>query len=327
MFTSKIAGTGSYLPEKILSNADLEKMVDTNNEWIVARTGILERRIASPQENTTDLAAIASKKAIEAAGIEPTDIDLILFATTTPDKTMPNAASTLQTKIGAGKCGALDIYAACTGFIYGYSIADQMIKSGAYKNILVVGAEVLSRYTNYEDRGTCILFGDAAGAAIISRSETEDSKVYSHTLTSDGELGNLLTLDGGGSQHPATKETVESKAHYIKMEGREIFKHATRTMARCSAEVLEEAKLKASDVDWLIPHQANLRIIELVAKKFDFPMDKVVVEIEKMGNSSSATIPICFDRAIRDGRIKRGQNILITAFGGGLTSGSLLLRY
>lgn len=327
MFTSKIAGTGSYLPEKILSNSDLEKMVDTNDEWIVARTGISERRIASPQENTTDLALIASKKALEAASLKATDIDFILFATTSPDKTMPNSASLLQAKLGAGKCGALDIYAACTGFLYGYSIADQMIATGAYKNILVVGAEILSRFTNYEDRGTCILFGDGAGAAVISRSETTDSKVYSHTLTSDGELGALLTLDAGGSESPASHETVDSKSHYVKMEGREIFKHATRTMAKCSSKVLKEANVKPGEVDWLIPHQANLRIIELVAKKFEFPMDKVIVEIEKMGNNSSATIPICMDKAIRDGRLKRGQNILLTAFGGGLTSGSLLLRY
>ncbi len=327
MFTSKITGTGSYLPEKILSNADLEKMVDTNNEWIVERTGISERRIASPQENTTDLAAKASMQAIEAAGIKPTDIDFILFATTSPDRTMPNAASVLQTKIGAGHCASLDIYAACTGFLYGHAMADQMIATGAYKNILVVGAEILSRYTDYTDRGTCIIFGDGAGAAVISRSETDESKVYSHKLRSDGEHGDLLTLEGGGSLNPTTQKTVEDKLHFVRMNGREVFKLATRTMAKTSAEVLEKAELAADQVDWLVPHQANLRIIELVAKKFNFPMEKVIVEIEKMGNSSAATIPICLDRAIRDGRINRGHNVLLTAFGGGLTSGSLLLRY
>ncbi len=326
MFSSKISGTGSYLPEKTLTNADLEKMVDTNNDWIVARTGIEERRIASPQENTTDLAAHAARKALEAAQLKPTDIDFILFATTTPDKTMPNAASTLQAKIGAGKCGALDIYAACTGFLYGLSIADQMVSTGAYKNILVVGAEILSRFTDYKDRGTCILFGDGAGAVVLSRSDDE-SKIYSHTLTSDGELGELLSLDGGGSQNPASHETVESGSHFVKMEGREIFKHATRTMAKCSAQVLSDASLKSTDVDWLIPHQANLRIIELVAKKFDFPMDKVIVGIQKMGNTSAASIPLCLDQAVRDGKVTRGQNLLFTAFGGGLTSGSLLMRY
>ncbi len=231
MFTSKITGTGSYLPEKILSNADLEKMVDTNNEWIVERTGISERRIASPQENTTDLAAKASIQAIEAAGIKPTDIDFILFATTSPDRTMPNAASVLQTKIGAGHCASLDIYAACTGFLYGHAMADQMIATGAYKNILVVGAEILSRYTDYTDRGTCIIFGDGSGAAVISRSETDESKVYSHKLRSDGEHGDLLTLEGGGSLNPTTQKTVEDKLHFVRMNGREVFKLATRTMA------------------------------------------------------------------------------------------------
>ncbi len=327
MLTSKIIGTGSYLPEKILSNADLEKMVDTNNEWIIERTGISERRIASPQENTTDLAAKAALQAIKTSGIQPCDIDFILFATTSPDKTMPNAASILQTKIGAKNCAALDVYAACAGFLYGYSLADQMIQSGAYKNILVVGAEILSRYTDYTDRRTCILFSDGAGAVILSPSDSKKSKVYSHKLCSNGEHSGLLTLEGGGSQNPASLKTIEKKLHFIKMEGQEIFKLAIRTMTKTSSEVLKKAGLSANQVDWLIPHQANLRIIELVAKKFNFPMEKVLVEIKKMGNNSSATIPICLDKAIRDKRITRGHNLLLTAFGGGLTSGSLLLRY
>lgn len=302
-------------------------MVDTNNAWIIERTGISERRTASPQENTTDLAARAAVQAIKAAGIHATDVDFILFATTSPDRIMPNSASVLQTKIGARKCAALDIYAACTGFLYGYSIADQMIKSGAYKNILLVGAEILSRFTDYTDRGTCILFGDGAGAAVISRSDNTDSQVFGHKLRSDGELGELLTLPAGGSMHPLSQKIVDKKMQYIKMEGREIFKHATRTMVKCCADVLEETGFNANQIDWLVPHQANLRIIETVAKKFSFPMEKVLVEIKKMGNNSSATIPICLDRAIRSGRMTRGQNVLLTAFGGGITSGSLLLRY
>jgi len=327
MINSKITGTGSYLPEKILSNYDLEKMVDTNNDWIVERTGISERRIASPQENTTDLATHASLQAIEAAGLTPKDIDFIYFATTTPDRIMPNSASVLQAKIGAGKCGALDIYAACTGFLYGLSIADLMIKAGMYKNILIVGAEILSRFVDYSDRGTCILFGDGAGAVVLSASKDEISKVYGHKLRSDGELGELLTLPMGGSQHPVTQENFDNIGPYITMEGREIFKSATRTMAKCCDDVLKQTKVDPSEIDWLIPHQANLRIIESVAKKFGFPMEKVIVEIEKMGNNSSATIPICLDRSVRDGRVERGQNILLTAFGGGITSGSLLMRY
>jgi len=327
MINSKITGTGSYLPEKILSNHDLEKMVDTNDKWIVERTGISERRIASPQENTTDLASIASKQAIEAAGLSPKDIDFIYFATTSSDRIMPNSASVLQTKIGAGKCGALDIYAACSGFLYGMAISDLMIQAGVYKNILVVGAEIISRFVNYEDRGTCILFGDGAGAVVLSATEDESSKVYGHKLRSDGELSELLTLPMGGSQHPVTQENLDNVGPFITMEGREIFKNATRTMAKCCSDVLEQTQVSPEKIDWLLPHQANLRIIEAVAKKFGFPMEKVIVEIEKMGNNSSATIPVCLDKAVRDGRIQRGHNILLTAFGGGITSGSLLMRY
>ncbi len=327
MFTSKITGTGSYLPEKILSNADLEKLVDTSNEWIIERTGIKERHIASPQENTTDLAYNASVQALKSAGIQASDLDLILFATTSPDRLMPSAACVLQEKLGAAaQCGALDLAAACSGFIYGYSIADQLIKAGAYKNILVVGAELLSRVTDYTDRGTCILFGDGAGAAIISRSDS-DSKVHSHKLYANGSWQELIAIEGGGSRSPISQKAVDEKMGLITMEGREVFKRATRVMVQCSEDVLSQAEMGIDDVDWLVPHQANLRIIEAVAKKFEVNMDKVIVEIEKMGNCSAATIPICMDRAIRDGRITRGQNILLTAFGGGITSGSLLLRY
>ena len=327
MINSRITGTGSYLPEKILSNYDLEKMVDTNHDWIVERTGISERRIASPQENTTDLAARASLQALEAAGLDAKEIDFIYFATTSSDRIMPNSASVLQAKIGAGKCGALDIYAACSGFLYGMAISDLMIKAGMYKNILVVGAEIISRFVDYKDRGTCILFGDGAGAAVISASEGGDSKVYGHKLRSDGELGDLLTLPMGGSRYPATQENLDGVGPFITMEGREIFKNATRTMAKCCADVLKQTQVEPDQIDWLIPHQANLRIIEVVAKKFGFPMKKVIVELEKMGNNSSATIPICLDKAVRDGRVERGQNVLFTAFGGGITSGSLLMRY
>lgn len=327
MFHSKITGTGSYLPEKILTNFDLEKMVDTNNDWIVERTGIRERRIASPQENTTDLALHASKAALEAANLNPKDIDFIYFATTSSDRIMPNSASVLQAKLGASKCGALDVYAACSGFLYALSIADSMIKSGVYKNILVVGAEIISRFTDYTDRQTCILFSDGAGAVVLSAGEDDSSTILGHKLRSDGELGDLLTLPIGGSQHPPTSDNINKMGPYITMEGREIFKNATRTMAACCDQVLKEADFPPDQVDWLIPHQANLRIIELVAKRFGFPMEKVIIEIEKMGNNSSATIPTCLDRAVRDGRITRGQNILLTAFGGGITSGSLLMRY
>ena len=219
------------------------------------------------------------------------------------------------------------MYAACSGFVYSLSIADSMIKSGLYKNILVVGAEVLSRVTDYSDRTTCILFGDGAGAVVLSRADDEESKIYSHKLTADGELGDLLRLPLGGSENPFTLENLQKHPPYIKMQGREIFKHATRGMAKCSEDVLKQANMEPSQVDWLIPHQANARIIDVVAKRFDFPMEKVIVEIQNMGNNSSASIPICLDKAVRANRIQRGQNILLTAFGGGLTCGSLLMRY
>jgi len=330
MIQSRVSGTGAYLPERILSNFDLEKMVDTNNEWILERTGIAERRIASPQEQTSDLAMHAANKALEAANLKAEDLDFIFLATTSPDQTMPSTACTLQHKLGASKnCGALDIYAACTGFVYGMSIADQMIKGGLYKNILVVGSEIISRFINYEDRGTCILFGDGAGAAIISATDESQSKskVLGHTLKADGSLGHLLELNLGGSKYPGTVENLEAGHQYVTMEGREIFKNATRVMAACCSDVLEQTKFSPDNVDWLIPHQANVRIIESVAKRFNFPMDKVVLNIEKTGNNSSATVPIALDLAIRDGRVKRDQHLMLTAFGGGLTSGSLLMRY
>ncbi len=333
MYKTKITGTGTYLPEKRLTNYDLEKMVDTNHEWIIERTGISERPIAADNQVTTDLGIIAAEEAIKNAGISPKEIDFIFFATSSGDQTMPNSASVLQHKINEKfgtklKCGALDIASACTGFLYALSITDQMIKTGAYKNILIVGAEILSRYVDYKDRGTCILFSDGAGAAIISRAEDGDeSEIIAHKLRADGNLGPLLTMPYGGSAVPPSHEMIDNNMHKIKMEGREIFKNATKTMAKCSKEVLEEADFSPEKIDWLIPHQANVRIIESVAKLFKFPMDKVVVEIEKMGNNSAATIPVSLHRAITDGRIKRGQNLLLTAFGGGLTSGSLLMRY
>ena len=321
MIQSRVSGTGAYLPEKILSNFDLEKMVDTTNEWILERTGISERRIASPQEQTSDLALHAAKKALASANLQAKDLDFILFATTSPDQLMPSASCILQHKLGISKvCGALDISAACTGFIYGMSIADQMIKGGLYKNILVVGAEILSRFVDYKDRQTCILFGDGAGAVVLSASQS-NSKILGHTLKADGGLGHLLSIKLGGAQHPCSMEALEAGYQYINMKGREVFKTATKVMASCCAEVLEKTKISPGQVDWLIPHQANVRIIESVAKRFDFPMDKVILNIEKTGNNSSASIPMAMDLAIHDGRIKRDQHLMLTAFGGGLTSG------
>lgn len=327
-YRSRISGTGSYLPEKRLSNDDLAKLVDTNDQWIRERTGIASRRIAADGQVTSDLAYLASKEALAAAGLSAKDIDMILVATVSPDQPMPNTACILQTKLGARDCMAVDISAACTGFVYGFAIADQFIRSGTYKNVLVVGAEILHRYVSYKDRDTCILFGDAAGAAIISRAEeTEDSKVYSVHLHADGSISDLFVLPAGGSAIPFTQRVLDEDLQYVKMKGREIFKHAVRTMSQSCDEALIANKMSPEEISWIVPHQANLRIIEAVAKHFGIPMDKVVVEIEDMGNTSAATVIVALDRAIRDGRVQRGQNVLLTAFGAGITSGSLLMRY
>lgn len=327
-YRSRIAGTGSFLPEKRLSNEDLEKMVETNDQWIRERTGIRWRRIADDGVATSDIAFEASQRALEVAGLKPTDLDMILVATASPDQPMPNTACVLQHKLKAGQCMAVDVSAACSGFVYGFTIADQFIRTGTYKNILVVGAEVLHRYVNYKDRDTCILFGDGAGAAIISRaSESDDSMVYSSHLHADGGISDLFVLPAGGSALPFTQRVLDEGLQYVRMKGREIFKHAVRTMSQCCEEALTANNMKPDEVAWVIPHQANLRIIEAVAKHFGIPMEKVVVEIEDTGNTSAATVIIALDRAIRDGRIQRGQNLLLTAFGAGITSGSLLMRY
>lgn len=327
-YKSKVAGTGSYLPEKRLTNQDLEKMVDTNDQWIRERTGIVERRIAAEGEFTSDLAVKAAQKALEAASIKPSDLDAILVATITGDQVMPSTACVVQKKLGAKGIMALDISAACSGFVYGMSIADQFIRSGMYRNILVIGAEELHTIVNYKDRETCILFGDGAGAAIVSRADTtESSQIFSSHLHADGEISDLFVLLTGGSAMPLTQEVLDNNMQFVKMKGREIFKHAVRTMSESCEEALQANNMTADEVAWVIPHQANSRIIEAVAKHFGIPLERVLNEIQDMGNTSAATIPIALDRAVRDGRIKRGQAILLTAFGAGITSGSMLLRY
>ena len=328
LYKTKIAGIGSYLPEKRLTNFYLEKMVDTNNDWIVERTGIKARRLASSDQATSDLSLIAATRAMEAADVTASQLDLILVATVSPDHLMPNTACILQAKLGAPNCMAVDISAACSGFVYGLSIADQFVTTGRYKTVLVVGAEVLHHLVNYEDRETCILFGDAAGAAVVTRAEPgESSELISSHLHADGEIGDLFVMPGGGSRQPFSQHVLDNKLHFVRMKGREIFKHAVRTMSQSCEEALSANGMSGDDVDWLIPHQANSRIVEAVAKHFGIPMGKVILEIEDMGNTSAATIPVAFDHAIRDGRIKRGDTVLLTAFGAGITSGSFLLRY
>lgn len=325
---SWISGIGSYLPEKKLTNYDLEKIVETSHDWIVERTGISSRSIAADGVGTSDLALVAAQKALEMANISAQDLDMIIFGTVSPDYPMPSSACELQRKLGARNVMAFDLSAACSGFLYGLSIADQFIKTGHYKNILVVGAEVLHNWVNYNDRQTCILFGDGAGAAIVSRApENSQSYIMSSHMFAEGELADLLYIPAGGSIMPNTPATLEQGLNKVAMKGREIFKHAVRTMSTCCQIALDANNVTKDDVNWIIPHQANTRIIEAVAKHFDVSMEKVVVRIEDMGNTSAATIPVALDTAVRDGRIQRGQKILMTAFGAGLTSGSVLMRF
>jgi 3-oxoacyl-[acyl-carrier-protein] synthase-3 len=313
MTYSRIAGTGSYLPKKILTNADLESMVDTTDEWIFTRTGIRERHIAAEGENTSDLALHAARNAIESAGIAAVDIDLIIVATTTPDKIFPSTAVILQNKLGVAGCPAFDIQAVCSGFVYALATADNFIKSGAAKCALVIGAESFSRIVDWTNRGNCILWGDGAGAVILQAS-TEQGVISTH-LHADGSYEKMLHV-------PRTegRDTVE-------MEGNGVFKMAVNTLDAIVDETLIANGMQKSDIDWLVPHQANIRILQATAKKLDMSMDHVVVTVDKHGNTSAASIPLALDVAIRDGRIKRGEIIIMEAFGGGFTWGSALIKY
>ncbi len=319
---SRIAGTGSYLPEKILTNHDLEKMVETSDEWIVERTGIKKRHIAAEGQSTCDLGEIAAKRAMEAAGKKAEDIDLIVFATTTPDLIFPSTACLLQKKLGIAGGAAFDIQAVCTGFVYALGVADKFIKSGSHKCALVVGAETLSNILDWTDRGTCILFADGAGAVVLEASEEEG--IMSTHLHADGQYESLLNTAGGISRN---KALLESGGAYVQMKGNEVFRMAVNTLGRIVDETLEHNNLEKSDVDWLIPHQANIRIIKATAKKLKMDMDHVVVTVDQHGNTSAASVPLALDTAVRDGRIKRGETILLEAFGGGFTWGSALIKY
>ncbi|MGZ3743561.1 MAG: beta-ketoacyl-ACP synthase III [Pseudobdellovibrionaceae bacterium] len=331
-YRSRVAGTGSYLPPGILTNADLEKMVETNDQWITERTGIRRRHMASDKtetyQATSDLCLIAAQAALKDAGLTAQDLDCIIVCTVSGDQVMPSTACVVQHKLGARNVMAFDLTAACSGFVYGLSIADQFIRSGMFKHVLVLGAEVLHRLVNYQDRETCILFGDGAGAWILSQTSAEDRNVImSSHLHADGSLGDLFVLPAGGSRIPFSAQVLEDKSYYVKMKGREIFKNAVRAMSFCCQEALDANNLTSDEVDWLIPHQANNRIIEAIADYYDFPKEKVVVSVHETGNTSAASIPLAFQMAKEDGRVKRGQTILLTAFGAGLTSGSLLMRY
>lgn len=314
---SRIAGTGSYLPEKILTNADLERMVDTTDEWIVSRTGIRERHIAAEGEFTSDLALQSARRAIQAAGIDADDIDLIIVATTTPDRTFPSTACLLQDKLGVSNCPAFDIQAVCSGFVYALATADNFIKAGAAKCALVVGAETMSRITDWTDRSNSILWGDGAGAVILTASK--EPGILSCHLHADGSYANLLHVPSGVSSQKGGSTIV--------MEGNSVFKVAVNTLDTIVDETLAANGLEKTDIDWLVPHQANIRIIQATAKKLGMSMERVVVTIDTHGNTSAASIPLALDAAVRDGRIKRGETILMEAFGGGFTWGSVLLKY
>ena len=327
-FRTRISGTGHYLPEKLLTNHDIEKLVETNDAWIQERTGIKHRHMAADGENTSDLGLQAAKRALEAANLTVNDIDMIIFCTVTADQIMPSAACMLQTKLGARNVMSFDLSAACSGFVYGLAVADQFIRTGLMKHVLVVGAEVLHRYVNYKDRETCILFGDGAGAAIASRTSADDeSGIMSVHLKADGSLGDLFVLPAGGSAMPFSQAVLDRGDQYVKMKGREIFKHAVRTMSAVCQDALDANQMTIDQIDWMIPHQANLRIIDAVGNHFGIKPEKVIVNVQTTGNTSAATVPIAFDQAIRDGRIKRGQHVLLTAFGAGLTSGSIMMKY
>jgi len=321
----KILSTGSYVPEKVLTNFDLEKMVETSDEWISTRTGIKERRIAAKDENTSDLAYKAAVKAIENAKISVDDIDLIILATISPDAPMPATACYLQKKLKAFNAVAFDIAAACSGFIYGVSIAKAFISSGMYKRILLVGVEELSRVTDWTDRNTCVLFGDGAGAMIFEASETENDIVSTY-LGTDGTHTDLLNIPAGGSAMPTTKETVEQRLNFVKMLGKEVFKVAVSKMALAVNKAQELVGLTDNDINLYIPHQANLRIIDAVAKKANITNEKVYINVHKYGNMSAATTIVALDEAYREGRIKKGDLVELVAFGAGLTWGACILK-
>lgn len=321
----KILGTGSYFPDRVLTNSDLEKIVETSDEWISTRTGIKERRIAADGEYTSDLAYKASKEALKSANIKPEEIDLVLVATIIPDMFCPSTACFLQKKLGLNSVPAFDLSAACSGFVYGIATAKAFIESGLYKNILLVGAEELSKITDWTDRNTCVLFGDGAGAMILSASQ-QDNNVLSIFLGSDGTYADLLLIPGGGSVNPASSETVNEKLHSIKMQGKEVFKVAISKMAFAAQKALEISEKKIEDIKLFIPHQANMRIIEAVAKKMDIPMEKVFVNIYKTGNISSATTITALDEAIKAGKLNKGDLVELVVFGGGFTWGATVLR-
>lgn len=321
-----IVGTGFYVPERVLSNADLERMVDTSDEWIVTRTGIRERRLLAPGQATSDMAAAAGRRALENAGVSTTDLDLIVVGTFTPDRPLPSCACLLQSKLGAKKATAFDLSAACSGFVFALDVARSMIATGNYRTALIVGTDSLSSVTDYTDRSTCVLFGDAAGAAVLQAGDRGHEILYV-SLGSDGDGADTMTIPAGGSMRPASHETVAGREHFMKIKGREVFKFVVLTLENLMKNAVQRCGLTLDDIALLVPHQMNLRIIEAATERLGFPMSKVAVNIERFGNTSAASIPIALDEASRNGHLKKGDIVVLAAFGGGLTWGSAVIRW
>lgn len=323
---ARISGLGFYVPEKVLTNFDLEKMVDTTDEWIQTRTGIRERRIAAKGTPASELGTRAARAALENAGLAASDLDLIVVATITPDMFFPSTACSIQNNLGA-KCGAFDLAAACSGFPYAVAVAQSFIESGMARNVLVVGAEVLSGFIDWKDRATCVLFGDGAGAAIVSRSDNDSSGIIASLLGSDGSQGGILQIPGGGSANPPSAQSLEAGLHFLRMEGAEVFKVAVRTMELAVRDLLQSRGLAPENVDWLVPHQANIRILTAAAERLKFPMEKVVINVERYGNMSSASTVVALAEAVHSGKIQKGDRVVLVAFGGGLTWAATLIEW
>lgn len=322
-----IAGVGSCVPDRVITNADLEKMVDTTDEWIRTRTGIRERRVVAGDQATSDLAVEAARRALAEARLDPADLDLIIVATVTPDMPFPATACIVQNRLGATRAAALDLETACSGFVYGLATGAQFIESGLYNNVLVIGAETLSKIVDWTDRRTCVLLGDGAGAAVLQPAAEPDQGLLAFHLGADGGGADLLKQPAGGSRMPASEETVRSGLHYVYMNGREVFKFAVKVMGEAAQAALDKCGLSFADVDYYIPHQANYRIIESSARRFGLPMERVFVNIDRYGNTSSASIPVALDEALTEGRIRSGDLVLLVAFGGGLTWGAAVCRW
>ncbi len=326
MTRARIIGVGAYAPKRILTNADIEKIVETNDAWIVQRSGVRERHIADESEATSDLALKAAQQALERANLVPEDIEFIAVGTTTPDMFFPSVGNIVQHRLGCGRAGSVDLLAACAGSIYSLSFGSQLIQSGKYRRVLCIGAETLSKITDWTDRGTCVLLADAAGAAVLEAYEG-DRGIIDFDLYSDGQYWDLLYMPGGGSRHPATHETIDARMHYAKMKGGEVFKVAVRMFVDCTERILERNGFTAADVSLFIPHQANLRIIEAAAKRVGLPMERVFVNVDRYGNTGAASIYVALEEAVAAGRIRRGDLVLLAAFGGGFAWGAVLMRW